>query len=342
MNLTNSVSQSPGAEYIASMAYDTHDGYVLMFGGSSGSGVSASTWTYQNGVWTDISGNLNSSPPKRYAAAMTYDAKDNETVLFGGYDASAHYWSDTWTFANGTWTNLTSKLSVHPSGRWRANMAYDAKDGYVVLFGGTDSGGTPLSDTWKFVANKWTDITSSVTGSPSPRYRFTMAYDAADKEVVTFGGCTTMVTNCADGSTWTYAAGAWSNITPGTSPSARVYSMMAYDAHLRALILFGGSPQATSLGTMQDTWKFSGGSWTNLTLTVGYHPPTRGYQVMAYDPLGSYVLLFGGISHPSSTSGYYSDSWAFGPNIVVWATAQPAAIDLTQSTAISVSTVTNQ
>jgi hypothetical protein len=344
LNLSGYVNQNPSGGYIASMAYDAHDGYLLMFGGDSGtstSTVSGQTWTYQNGIWSDITSSLNLSPPKRYAAAMAYDAKDNETVLFGGYDGGSTYYADTWVFANGSWKNLTSKLTVHPSGRWRSNMAYDAKDGYVVLFGGTDSSGNPLSDTWKFVGNKWTDLTSTVTGSPLGRYRFTMAYDAADNEVVTFGGCATTVTNCADDSTWTYAAGAWANITPTTSPSARVYSMMTYDPQLRALILFGGSSETGSTTALSDTWAFSGGTWTNLTTTVVSHPPARGYEVMAYDPLGGYIVMTTGISDPSITSGFYSDTFSFGPNIVVWASAQPPAIDLTQSTTIAVNTISS-
>ncbi|MCI4335074.1 MAG: hypothetical protein L3K04_05565 [Thermoplasmata archaeon] len=334
-NLTSIVNQAPGARYIAGMAYDSVDGYALMFGGSGGSGVDSDTWSYQAGTWTDLTGSLNLSPPKRYAPAMGYDPKDNETVMFGGYDAAGNYFADTWVYAHTNWTNLTSKLTTHPSARWRANMVYDAHDGYMVLFGGTDSSGNPLSDTWKFSGGKWSQLT--VTGSPQGRYRFTMADDVADKKVVVFGGCTTTATNCATGSTWLYDNGSWTNSSP-SGPSPRVYPQMAYDPQFSGVLLFGGSPESGTGLAMADTWVFSGGTWTNVTGVIGSAPPRRGYQMMTYDADEGYVLMFGGSVNPS---GYLSDTWAFGPSVVAWASAAPAVIDIGQSTSLDVTAISS-
>jgi len=69
-------------------------------------------------------------------------------------------------------------------------MAYDAADGYVLLFGGTESfnSTTSLGDTWEFHAGQWTQLFPS--SSPSPRIFASMAYDAADGYVLLFGGVT--------------------------------------------------------------------------------------------------------------------------------------------------------
>lgn len=336
-NLTNLSSSAPSGRYLSGMTYDAGDGYALLFGGYGASGVDSDTWSFQDGTWSGVTGS-GVSPTAWYAPAMAYDAKDNETVLFGGYDSSTGLYSPyTWVFANGTWTNLSANLTTHPGARWRAHMVWDSADGYVLLFGGTDSSGTPLSDTWKFVGNKWTDLTSSVTGSPSGRYRFAMAYDTKDKEAVVYGGCTSTATTCATSDTWTYSNLTWKQLAI-TAPSARVYPQMEYDANLSEVILFGGSQESGTGPVYGDTWAFSAGAWTNLTSSVGAHPPARGYQMMAYDPVGQYIVMFGG---ETNSAPYFDDTWAFGPKILAWATASPAATDQGGATTISVTTITS-
>ena len=60
-------------------------------------------------------------------------------------------------------------------------MAYDAADGYVLLFGGS-----PQSDTWEFQAGVWTKLFPS--RSPAPRSATSIVYDVADSSVLLFGG----------------------------------------------------------------------------------------------------------------------------------------------------------
>src|SRR5579864_2096672 len=45
----------------------------------------------------------------------------------------------------------------HPSARWAASMTYDARDGYTVLFGGSN-GSRIFTDTWMFRAGTWTRL----------------------------------------------------------------------------------------------------------------------------------------------------------------------------------------
>ncbi|MCI4350986.1 MAG: hypothetical protein L3K15_05685, partial [Thermoplasmata archaeon] len=62
---------------------------------------------------------------------MAYDARDKYVVLFGGFGASV--FGDTWSFSAGIWTQLHP--ASHPSARYGAVMAFDAKDNYAVLYG---------------------------------------------------------------------------------------------------------------------------------------------------------------------------------------------------------------
>ncbi|MCI4347984.1 MAG: kelch repeat-containing protein, partial [Thermoplasmata archaeon] len=297
INVTKAIGGGPSGRGYSTMTYDAQDGYVLLFGGIYGTNLGSlgggtalgDTWTYQDGIWTDISPNI--SPSARELPFMAYDPADHEVVFFGGESSngalgiSGH--GDTWTFANGTWVNITLNLSKAPSPRFRGAMAYDAYDGYLVLFGGSDpTGGSYLSDTWKFVSNTWTSLT--VTGSPPGRARASMAYDPTAKELVLFGGSTTTSSPASD--TWVYKNLAWTLLSPATFPNARLYYQMTTDDALAGVILYGGGPaSATGAVAMNDTWLFKGGTWTNLTKLFAGNPGKRGYEFLAYDPNGAYL-----------------------------------------------------
>ena len=67
-----------------------------------------------------------------------------------------------------------------------AVMTWDAKDGYVLLFGGARSGTAASADTWSFIHGTWTNMTHSI--APPARYGGVLAYDAYAGYVVLFGG----------------------------------------------------------------------------------------------------------------------------------------------------------
>jgi hypothetical protein len=318
-------NQVPAYRYIGTMDYDPIDQYVVLFGGyGNGSATPYSdTWTYANGRWNelDISG-----PPARYAAMMTWDAGDGYMLLFGGYDSStAVVYNDTWTFVHGAWTQLSPTTS--PPARWRGAMAYDAADNYTVLFGGTPTTATtaPMKDTWEYKAGAWTNVTTTVTGNPSARFRQDMTYDAADKYLVMFGGCTTSA--CSSQDTWTFRNGTWTFLNPATKPEARTYTGLTYDAAQGYVLMFGGVDEATNTG-LDDTWEFLNGNWTDLTSDFTTQPSTRGLEMMTYDPLDGYTLLFGG-QNPS-TVVYDNDTWAFGPSVIGRVSVAPSTVDLNQ------------
>src|SRR3989441_1275681 len=122
----------------------------------------------------------------------------------------------------GSWTNITS--STGPSQRSGASMAYDAADGYVILFGGISSSNV-FSDTWKFHGGSWTNITPS--SSPALDTFPSMAYDAADGYVILFSGLVVSSSHVV-GETWKYLGGSWTNITSSTGPPQRDLASMVY------------------------------------------------------------------------------------------------------------------
>ena len=73
-----------------------------------------------------------------------------------------------------------------PPARDFASMAYDSGTGQLVLFGGEDSSGGFLNDTWTWNGATWTQ--QSPTTSPPARDAASMAYDPGTGQLVLFGG----------------------------------------------------------------------------------------------------------------------------------------------------------
>jgi hypothetical protein len=258
---------SPVGREFPTLVYDTHDGYVLLFGGLGSSGALSDTWKFSGGVWTQL--HPVKSPSARYGQAMAYDAADGYVLLFGGTTRTAAL-SDTWKFSAGVWSKLTPATS--PGALLDASMTYDAKDGYVVLFGGSTPTSNAVGSTWKFVGGAWTKL--APTTNPADRFDASMDYDAKDGYVVLFGGFNATTVTLND--TWSFTAGDWTQLTPSTHPSARAGSSMAYSGLDGELVLFGGY---TGSGYVSDTWTFVGATWTKVTPAA--HPSSRSGFVMA-------------------------------------------------------------
>jgi Galactose oxidase, central domain len=239
-------------------------------------------------------------PEARVGASMVYDVKDKYVLLFGGYGPKypGSVLADTWSYAGGIWTELSPATS--PPARQLASMAYDAKDGYVVLYGGLGSSKV-LSDTWKFAGGKWTKL--SPTTNPGARDAASMAYDAKDGYVVLFGG--TGASGLEPSLTWKFVGGQWTSMSTNPAPGGRAYASMDYDAHDGYVLLFGGDNTSTAT-VLGDTWNFSAGEWTELS--PASPPPARDNSGLAYSAIDEEVVLFGGIS---ATGAVLSDTWTF-------------------------------
>jgi Galactose oxidase, central domain len=285
----------PNARFGEEMTYDPKDGYVVLFGGTNSSN-GADTWIFSGGSWTMLK--LTVHPQARSNAGMVYDAADRCVLMFGGLGSiSSDYLHDTWEFERGKWTKLDPLTS--PSARDGPGMTYDARDGYVVLFGGFGTSRT-LSDTWMFEGGSWTKL--SPARHPSERADVGMTYDARDGYVLMFGG---YGNPGALRQTWAFAGGNWTLLAVGKAPEARGYPSMVYDPTIHAVLLFGGYSPST---VFNDTWKFEGGKWLQLHPTTS--PPARGQAGIAFEGKSGYVVLFGGVDYDT----IYGDTWSFGGN----------------------------
>lgn len=222
------------------------------------------------------------------------------------------------------WSDLTSVLAGAPPPSSGTQIAYDAADGYLMLYGGYNAAGS-LSTTWQFANTTWTQVPTS--GSPPGTNLGAMAYDGADGYVVLFGGNLNGVSST--GQTWTYQAGTWTELNPSPAPGGRAAPAMIYDAADGYVLLFGGcSPAYSSVceQSRNDTWEFKAGTWTQLTPPTS--PPARTDAAIAYDPTLGDVVMFGGCVQISGTcSAALNDTWEFRGGVwtLIHTAASPSA-----------------
>jgi len=283
-------SCTPGPRYGESLVYDAGDGYVLLYGGDS-TGYLGDAWDYKNGTWNEVCSPC--SPGTRYGASAVYDAAGGYVLLYGGTNGGTL--EDAWEYkaASGTaigWTEVCSTCTSGP--RSDTPMVYDAGDGYVLLYGGLNSG--VLGDTWEYKSGTWKEVCSPC--SPGNRLDASMAYDAADGYVLLYGGFNSG--NLAD--TWAYKGGKWTEICSSCSPGGRYSASMAYDAADGYVLLYGGYNGAR----LGDAWEYKNGTWAEVCSSCS--PGPRDRASMVYDAADGYVLLYGG-----EDVAFIGDAWEY-------------------------------
>jgi len=255
---------SPSGRSSQSMAYDSQNGVVVLYGGA---GVyKAETWTYNLSAdtWTNMYPSRN--PAYRTSAAMAYDSRNGVCVLHGG---SSDYKNDTWTYdydAN-AWTDMNAYPA--PCLRYGIAMTYDEAAGAMVLFGGQDINGIPLNDTWlyNYSSNTWTR--KDTVQSPVAWVGHEMAYESSTCSVVYFGLSYSEM-GYGFPATWSYNAGTntWTNRTPSAIPPWRDWPAMTYSSAADRIILFGGN---INPNRFDDTWTYNttANSWVRMTPNPG-------------------------------------------------------------------------
>jgi hypothetical protein len=157
------------------------------------------------------------------------------------------------------------------------------------------------------------------SSAPSARENSGIAYDAAERSMVLFGGA---LGTSVFGDTWTWD-GIWRPKLPATSPSPRQGPAMAFDGAAGNVVLFGGSVVPFVKGAaFGDTWTWDGTNWTQQFPRVS--PSPRLWATMVYDPVNQAVLLFGGSNTPNGDDAF-SDTWAWNGVTKSWTELHPSS-----------------
>ncbi len=303
---------TPPARYKHTMAYDSVNNKIVLFGGWDPSGRDDETWVYDLAcdTWTQMNPSL--KPSARIEHSMAYDSTNNKIVLFGGVKTGYVRDDETWVYdvASDTWTKMNP--ITKPSARTAHAMTYDSVNNKVVLFGGDD--GTKNDETWVYdvAIDTWTQM--NPTTKPLPRYRHAMAYDSANNKIVLFGGSDD---SSRFDETWVYdvVSDTWTQMNPERKPSARDKHAMTCDLMNNKIMLFGGED---SSGRDDDTWIYdmTSDTWTEMnSVTV---PLARFHHAMAYDSVNNKIVLFGGYD-----GSYNNETWIYDAALDTWTLMNP-------------------
>jgi len=307
-NATLTVHGSPPPRAGGAMVYDPALNETVLFGGYSfahGGATLGDTWAYRAGNWTNVTGTAGTAPPARYFAGFAYDGNDSVGVLFGGLNNTSVPVDGTWEFAGGHWSNVSANQTSSPVSSQGPAFASDASDGEAVLFGDGTSSAPFQNQTWKFVGNRWTNLTSTVSNAPPGVVYAALSPATTAGGVLLFGGYGQPPNGSYlptwRGESWLFSGNRWTEVGTGASaPAERELEMMADDPAGSGVLLYAGADYV-AMTIFGDTWQFSAGAWTLLASPST--PTGREGASMAYDSTTHQVILFGG--------SLLNDTWSF-------------------------------
>lgn len=234
----------------------------------------------------------------RNAHAMAYDHDRGVVLLFGGAD-ERQVLGDLWTWNGHKWHCLAA---AGPPPRTFPALAYDGAGrqlillgGNRVLFGTAGDSDTFLDDMWAWDGQAWHPIQ---TPTPPARSEAGIAYDSDRQRIVLFGGHRTASgERIRLGDTWEWDGQRWEQKS-AEGPSPRNGAAMAYDAHRKRVVLFGGS------GAPDETWEWDGNVWEQIVLA---RTGGRFNSALAYDAGRRALIRFGGWTR----EGRVGDTWRY-------------------------------
>jgi hypothetical protein len=156
----SSAGAGPGPRTLQSVAYDSANNRMILFGGQAPSAVYTNdTWVLSNAnglggtpTWALLNPN-GPLPPPRYTAGATYDPASNSLVIFGGEGPSGST-NDIWVLSNANglggapvWSLVQPSGSV-PDGRQMFSCLGVPGASRMVIYAGLSSGGNIYNDVW--------------------------------------------------------------------------------------------------------------------------------------------------------------------------------------------------
>jgi len=338
----------PAGRYAGAMAFDAVRQRMVLFGGFNVASINFSdTWEWDGAAW---SLRTSGTPTARTGASLAFDPGRGRIIMFGGrlqVEGEIAWSSFTWEWDGTSWVPTLTGL---PNARWLAGMTLDTLKQRIVLFGGEDTVGTPLGDTWELasripitqqptgvVANfgenasfnvvatgtglgyQWRRNGAAVvndariSGATSANLLITQVglQDEGSYDVIITSLCGQEVSQQASLSVASCPS-SWQDLAVG-GPSARWVGAAAADVFRKQIVLFGGR-STPSGGLLGDTWIWNGNGWSQKFVPG---PTPRSDHAMA--SLASGALLFGGRDTPGSI--YKNDTWYW--NGTAWELLNP-------------------
>ncbi len=203
------------------------------------------------------------------------------------------------------WTELHPPATP-PARGGGGSRAYDPATRTMLLFSGqSDRYPVYPGETWSWNGTTWTEL--HPPASPPARADAPIAYDAATRTVLLFGGEGMISAGEYGGLSdmWSWNGTTWTKLSPPASPGGSDDDSMAYDPATATVLLFRDG----CCGSAGQTWSWNGTTWSRLTPPVS--PPHSDGSSMAYDPATATVLLLLGYDYsPDQTWSWNGTTWS--------------------------------
>lgn len=229
-----SIFPSPKDRYFPSLAYDSVNKKILLFGGynyDTGEEY-GDTWLYdpQNHTWQEL--NLSLSPPASWAYRAATDFKRNVVVL--------HSPSETWEWNGSAW----SKTSTSGPKYYYGNLTFDSNLQKIVYFGGYQyPADVCKNETWIYDGAVWQKL--SVSNPPEKRCDSVLAFDKNIGKTVLWGGSNEYYDVFSD--LWSFDGTQWQQIAYCGKPPEGYYDTLgAFDDKRRRLVIAKGSSETST------------------------------------------------------------------------------------------------
>ena len=234
----------PSPRQSAALVYDPEVHLSILIGGRKDDPhgpqtIPADVWVLSPQGWSQLSG-----APHFSDASAAYDVIHHVIVVLGSSPEGVGTW---------TWDGTTWRLATIDGPRPRANpaMCFDVSSNSVVEFGGANSGGPILGDTWLWNGSSW----AKQQPLHSPPARFEAAASCGLHPLL-YGGWGSY-SGLVLSDTWMWIDGDWVQEYPSHKPSGRTTMPIA---------AFDGSRQWIFDGlSSSGAWRWSGNDWTAAT-----------------------------------------------------------------------------
>ena len=204
--------QLPASEHPTALATDAATGQLILVS-TDDRCQGLDTWQWSGSAWTLL--HPATSPPPTVEAGLVFDPRTDGLDLFpatsgcSGVDETASETPAVWSWDGSTWSTATAQPDTVLTGSWELTTSSGAalvvtSDGTYAWSGG-DGGG-------------WSEVSTSPAAGDAA-----IAYDAAEDQVILFGGICSGCDGMAVPDTWTWD-GSWTlrdatTSTPTPRPS---------------------------------------------------------------------------------------------------------------------------
>ncbi|CAL1145137.1 unnamed protein product [Cladocopium goreaui] len=189
-------------------------------------------------TWYELSPTGGLSVNYHYAGASVWSTTDNRMYVFGGYTGSYLNALMAYDPQANAWETISPSSGTAPSARTYHTGVWDATNGRMWIFGGSDGSSYNDLHYYDVQANGWVEVSPSGTAITA-RTRHSAVWDSTNGRMWVFGG---YGSSQNDLHYYDVTANQWVEVTPGgTAPTPRYAHRAEWDDAGGRLWIFAGN-----------------------------------------------------------------------------------------------------